>query len=209
MKWSTTNDGTAPTLDRLGRRRLPLDHQPGDEQLAPAGHGVDRRAAGAAIRASLGSASATIPLGDSGTYQIIVVADATNQLIEPNGTANTASLAINITLAPYAVLAVSNVTAPAQTIGDPAYPTISWTVTNIGTGAGQTTTWTDAIIASPTDNVADPDAVVLAHVPPYRRPGRRPELHPDADRRNAAGLHAGAITCSSRPTPATRSSRTA
>ena len=38
-----------------------------------------------------GSASATIPLGDSGTYQIIIVADATNQLIEPGGRANSAS----------------------------------------------------------------------------------------------------------------------
>ncbi len=90
-----------------------------------------------------------------------MVSDATNQLIEPNGTANTTTQAINVTLAPYADLAVSNVVAPAQTIGDPAYPTISWTVTNVGTGVGQTTAWTDAVIASPTDNVADPNAVVL------------------------------------------------
>ena len=135
------------------------------------------------------SASATIPLGDSGTYQIIVVADATNQLIEPGGTANTATQAINVTLAPYADLAVSNVVAPAQTIGDPAYPTISWTVTNVGTGAGQTSVWTDAVIASPTDNVADPDAVVLGTLRPLRRPGGQPELHPDPDVRDAAGLH--------------------
>src|SRR5262249_10148001 len=33
-------------------------------------------------------------------------------------------------LAPYAVLNVSNVTAPALTVGDPAQATVSWTVTN-------------------------------------------------------------------------------
>ena len=75
--------------------------------------------------------------------------------------ANTATQAIDVTIAPYADLAVSNVVAPAQTIGDPAYPTISWTVTNVGTGAGQTSVWTDAVIASPTDNVNDSNAVLL------------------------------------------------
>ena len=208
VNWSTTNDGTAPTLDRLGRRRLPLDHQPGHGQLAAAGHGVASRAAGPG-QSVTGSASATIPLGDSGTYQIIVVADATNQLIEPGGTSNSASQAINITLAPYADLAVSNVVAPTQTIGDPAYPTISWTVTNVGTGAGQTSTWTDAIIASPTDNVADPSAVVLAEYPHTGGLAAGAELHPDADRRRCRRASPGATTCSSRPTPATRSSRTA
>ena len=50
-------------------------------------------------------------------------------------------------------------------IGDPAYPTISWTVTNVGTGLGQTSSWTDAIIASPSDNYADPNAITLAEYP--------------------------------------------
>ena len=68
---------------------------------------------------------------------------------------------MSITLAPYADLSVSNVVAPLQTIGDPATPTISWTVTNIGTGAGQTSTWIDEIIASPSNNAFDGNAVIL------------------------------------------------
>ena len=164
VDWSTTNNGTAPTLSgwvddaylsttgQVTASSLLLGTV---SQSGPLGPG----------QSATGSASATIPLGDSGTYQIIVVADATSQLIEPGGVSNSTSQAINISIAPYAVLSVSNVTAPMQTIGDPAYPVISWTVTNIGTGAGQTSTWTDAIIASPTDNYADPNAIVLAEYP--------------------------------------------
>ena len=58
-------------------------------------------------------------------------------------------------LAPYAELAVSNVTAPSLTIGDPAQVTIGWTVTNHGTGAGSTASWVDAVIASTDDNPND------------------------------------------------------
>ena len=156
VDWSTTNSGTAPTLggwvddaylsttNQVTATSLLLGTV---SQTGPLGPG----------QSATGSASATIPLGDSGTYQIIVADDAKGQLIEPGGVSNSTSQAINIALAPYAVLKVSNVTAPAQTIGDPAYPVISWTVTNVGTGAGQTSTWTDEIIASPTNNYADPE----------------------------------------------------
>ena len=164
MNWTTTNHGSATTLNgwvddaylsttsQVTATSLLLGTV---NQSGPLGPG----------QSATGSATATIPLGDSGAYQIIVVADATNQLIEPGGVSSSTSHGINIALAPYADLAVSNVTAPAQTIGDPAYPTISWTVTNRGTGAGQTSSWTDAVIASPTDNLADPAAVVLAEYP--------------------------------------------
>ncbi len=107
--------------------------------------------------------SFTLPIEISGTFEIVVVANSDNAFYELN-TANDrgSSAPFPVQLAPYADLAVSNVTAPAQTIGDPAYPVISWTVTNVGTGAGQTSTWTDAIIASPSDAYNDPDAVTLA-----------------------------------------------
>ncbi len=164
VRWSTTNTGTAPTLRGwIDDAYLSTTSQVTSSSLllgtvsqsGPMGPG----------QSAAGSASATIPLGDSGTYQIIIVADATNQLIEPGGVANSTSQAVNITLAPYADLAVTSVTAPSQTIGDPAYPVISWTVKNVGTGTGQTSTWTDAIIASPSNNYNDPDAVVLAEYP--------------------------------------------
>ncbi len=161
VSWLTTNEGTAPTesgwvddaylssTNQVTAGSLLLGTVTHSGPLGP-GQSVS------------GSVSATIPLGNSGAYQIIIVADATDQLDEPSGVSPSTSQAINISLAPYADLAVTNVSAPAQTIGDPAYPVISWTVKNVGTGAGQTTSWTDTIIASPSNNFADPNAVTLA-----------------------------------------------
>src|SRR5207245_2032043 len=53
-------------------------------------------------------------------------------------------------------------TAPSLTIADPARVTIGWTVTNIGTGAGRTNDWVDAIIASSDAIAGNGDDVVLA-----------------------------------------------
>ena len=160
VQWTTTNAGTATTLSNwVDRAYLSTTSQvTADSLLIGEVPIAGPLAPGQSVTSS---ASTTIPLGDSGQYQIIVVADATNQLIEPGGVANSKTQAISVALAPYADLAVSNVTAPAQTIGDPAYPTISWTVTNVGTGVGQTTTWTDEVIASPSDNANDSGAIVL------------------------------------------------
>ncbi len=161
VTWTTKNDGTAATLNGwVDQAYLSTTSQVTSSSLLLGT--VQQSGPLAPGQSTTGSASATIPLGDSGTYQIIVVADSTNQQLEPGGTPNSVSRAVSITLAPYAVLSVSNVVAPLQTIGDPAYPTISWTVTNIGTGAGQTSTWVDEIIASPSNSVTDPNAVVLA-----------------------------------------------
>ena len=160
VQWSTKNQGTATTLNGwVDRAYLSTTKQVTGSSLL-----LGTSALSGPLRPNQSvssSASAPIPIGDSGTYYVIVVADAENSLIEPNGQSSTAVQSISITLAPYADLAVSNVSAPTQTIGDPAYPTISWKVTNVGTGVGQTTTWTDEVIASPTDNVDDPDAVIL------------------------------------------------
>ena len=160
MKWSTTNEGSAPTLAGW----VDSAYLSTTGQVTSSSFLLGTVSIGGPLAPHQGldsSVAATIPLGDSGTYQIIVVSDATDQLDEPDSTPNSASQAIAVTIAPYAVLSVSNVTAPTQTIGDPAYPTISWTVTNVGTGVGQTTTWTDAVIASPSDNVDDPNAITL------------------------------------------------
>jgi hypothetical protein len=65
-------------------------------------------------------------------------------------------------LAPYAVLQTSNVTAPALTVGDPAQVTVSWTVTNTGTGTGVTHQWTDEVIATTDPALGHPqDEIVL------------------------------------------------
>ncbi len=64
-------------------------------------------------------------------------------------------------LAPYPDLAVSNVTAPALTIGDPATVTVGWTVTNLGTAATTAGNWVDTVIASPDDTPGNGDDIIL------------------------------------------------
>ena len=89
----------------------------------------------------------TLPPGNAGTgdIKVTVTADYYQQVFEYNtagaGGANTAESnnTANVTTtaapAPYPNLVASDVTAPASTVGDPAEVTITWKVTNSGTGA--------------------------------------------------------------------------
>ncbi len=106
--------------------------------------------------------SFVLPIEATGDYFVIVVTDAAGQVRELNAEANNvASAPLTVALAPYAQLAVSDVSAPAISIGDPVAVTIGWTVTNVGNGAGQTARWTDTVVAS-TDAIAgNGDDIVL------------------------------------------------
>src|SRR5262249_15157780 len=64
-------------------------------------------------------------------------------------------------IASYAILIVSNVVAPALTVGDRTSATVSWTVTNTGTGAGVTQAWTDEIVATTDDALGNPDHEIV------------------------------------------------
>ncbi|MEX2553759.1 MAG: CARDB domain-containing protein, partial [Actinomycetota bacterium] len=57
---------------------------------------------------------------------------------------------------------MSAVTAPSRIICDPADITVSWTVSNLGDGAGRVDTWVDRIILSRNDTVGDGDDLVIA-----------------------------------------------
>lgn len=59
---------------------------------------------------------------------------------------------------------VSNIKAPTQVIGDPASLSVEWTVSNIGTGTGLNTTWTDTVIYSTDDIIGNSDDIVLGKV---------------------------------------------
>ncbi|WP_295529412.1 CARDB domain-containing protein, partial [uncultured Pseudacidovorax sp.] len=90
----------------------------------------------------------TLPLELSGDWFLIAVADAGNAVAEFNAEDNnTRASAVAITLAPYADLVVSGVTAPTQIIGDPGRITVGWTVTNQGTGPGRISHWVDSVVA--------------------------------------------------------------
>ncbi|WP_422665759.1 CARDB domain-containing protein (plasmid) [Anabaena sp. PCC 7938] len=105
-----------------------------------------------------------LPLDISGERYLLLVTDANKQVIEITGEENNVvSSLIQIELAPYADLAVSNVIAPTLTIGDPASVTIDWTVTNLGNGIGKTSTWVDRIIASLDSTVGNSDDIILAN----------------------------------------------
>ena len=89
--------------------------------------------------------------------------DGLNALYERGAEGNNVGAGfITISLAPYADLVTSAVTAPALTIGDPAQVTVAWTVANRGTGPGLTANWVDAVIVSGNTVVGDSDDRLLA-----------------------------------------------
>jgi YD repeat-containing protein len=111
--------------------------------------------------------SITLPHGIQGSYRLIVATDAADQIpessAEDNNTLATSSIAV--TLAPYADLGVSNVTAQTLLIGDPVDITVGWTVTNSGTGQGEIGTWIDRVVLSSNDIAGDGDDIALGEFP--------------------------------------------
>ena len=75
---------------------------------------------------------------------------------------NVAAKLIELTLSPFADLAVSNVNSEQLIIGDPAEITVDWTVTNEGIGRGFTDEWTDAVVLSTDDIAGNADDRVVA-----------------------------------------------
>ena len=117
----------------------------------------DATAAGALAVDASASRTATfqLPKGDAGAGDLVatITADAFNQVFEQDAAGNAennnvATATVHAALAPYADLAVSNVTAPALTVADPAYVTIGWTVANLGTAVASGP-WVDSVVASP------------------------------------------------------------
>ena len=159
VTYTTVNNGTGPALP--GWTETVTLVQAGVQTIIGAFTQTATLAAGGSIARRV---DYTLPVSFQGAYQVLVSVDAGNTVAEtPSGEANnTVANPLAITLAPYADLAVSNVTAPAITIADPATVTIGWTVNNIGTGAGITSNWTDEIVASPDNVPGNADDVVLA-----------------------------------------------
>jgi hypothetical protein len=93
------------------------------------------------------SAQATITLPDwvDGTYQLLVYTDATAKVYEPNhDTNNIASSPLTLTH-PDLAASISSVTPNSPNSGDQT--TVSWTVTNTGTGSALGS-WTDSLYLS-------------------------------------------------------------
>ena len=165
VAWTVINQGTGATIagwtDRI---YLSADNVlSGGDRLLGEYRFTSSLAVGTTAAAEL---TVTIPSEARGTYYLIVASDALATVVEPAAEGNnTATHLVTVDLSPYADLAASNVIAPAQTIGDPARPTVSWTITNLGTGPGRQDSWVDAIVASVNATLGDGDDVLLGRFP--------------------------------------------
>ena len=112
---------------------------------------------------SPGSLVVQLPPDVSGDWFLLVQVDGSDQVPESSSESNNVDAApLSVSLAPYADLIVTEVAGPSTTIGDPAEATISWTVRNVGTGAGQTPRWTDRVIASTDAVLGNGDDRIIA-----------------------------------------------
>ncbi len=110
--------------------------------------------------------SIQVPDGSTGTYYVLIKVDATGVVVEgaAEGDNVGASSAMLVTLAPYADLKVTDITAQSLLIGDPVDLTVAWKVTNQGIGAGRVDQWTDRIILSTDEVFGNGDDKVIASV---------------------------------------------
>ena len=162
VRWTVRNDGSGPTLggwtDTVWLSRDATVGS-GDIKLGEVA-GLGTLAPGEARDVML---SVTLPIEAQGDYRLLVRTDSNAAIAETSAgeSNNTGAVALAVGLAPYADLTVSNVTAPARTIDDPARVTVGWRVSNVGTGAGAATSWTDQVILSRDDIYGDADDIVV------------------------------------------------
>ena len=108
--------------------------------------------------------SLTIPEGTpTGSYHLLLVSDADNNVFEKIENNNITSRPITITLAPWADLRVSSVSGPpVDTIGTTI--NVQYSVQNIGTGNINSKTWNDQLYLSPSNNLAETNLIPLGSV---------------------------------------------
>src|SRR5678815_2890163 len=163
VKWQITNSGSGTAAGQwTDRLYLSTDNTVSSDDLILA----STPHTGALLAGAFYSTEVNvlIPIETQGARFRIVQTDVTNQVKEFNAETNNNSppVSLNVSLAPYADLSVSNVIAPTRTIDDPARITVTWTVSNIGTGAGLTPTWFDSIVASSDAIAGNGDDILLA-----------------------------------------------
>ena len=163
VTWSVENNGTAATPDTWWDRvYLSLNQhvEPGQDILLAQREHVGSLAPSDDYTVQL---AFTVPVHVSGDWYILVRTDDAGQVVEVADEGdNTSSRPIQVALAPYPDLVVSEVTGPSLTIGDPGQVTVGWTVTNLGIGAGNVDTWMDRVIASTDTIVGNGDDRLLA-----------------------------------------------
>ncbi|MGO9809269.1 MAG: Ig-like domain repeat protein, partial [Isosphaeraceae bacterium] len=170
VSWTVANQGTAATqgtwydtveLDQAGSSApgLLLGQFASPENLSP-GQSYQR------------TQDFTLPQGISGNYQIVVTTDVGSSFYDINPANNTASSAVfPVQLTPSPDLQVTAITVP-PTATDGQQATFSWTVTNNGTGATNSPTWTDAVYLSRDQTLSADDIFIgTAENPSALAPG--------------------------------------
>jgi large repetitive protein len=146
INWTVQNVGTAATLVNW-QDRVYLSNTAILDANARLVGTFDRTGSLAVNGSYSGLLNITLPIDASGRKYLFVRADAGQILAELGNTANNlTSIPVDITLAPYADLVVSNITAPELLVRDPAQLDVSWKVSNQGTGAGVTNSWIDRVV---------------------------------------------------------------
>ncbi len=146
LNWTVQNVGTAATLANW-QDRVYLSNTATFDGNARLVGTVDRNSSLAVNGSYNGQLDLILPIDSSGRKYLFVRADAGQVLPELGSTANNlTAIPVDITLAPYADLVVSDVTAPELLVRDPAQLEVSWKVSNQGTGAGVTGSWIDRVI---------------------------------------------------------------
>ncbi|RMG35700.1 MAG: LEPR-XLL domain-containing protein, partial [Gammaproteobacteria bacterium] len=162
--WTVENRGTGEVVtgwtDRLWLSR--------DDVLDNGDILLGERVSDAALPLAPGDSAAaalevTLPIDVSGPWQLLVETDADDTVVEPGGGEqdNLAAASLDVALAPYADLVVTELSAPNLTVDDPALIEFSWTVANQGTGAGITDTWVDRLFVSRDQIIGDSDDIEL------------------------------------------------
>jgi large repetitive protein len=164
VKWTTHNSGNGSTP--VGwKERVYLSDAPGklvNELLLGTVENANQLGAKDSLERQL---TVKVPLATNGQKYLVVLVDP-EQVIktEADYSNNSASQGFLVELAPYANLLTSNVALPQYTvIRDPAQITVSWTVTNQGTGVGITDNWVDRVILSKDGIVGNIDDVVIGN----------------------------------------------
>lgn len=169
VHWRLENTGDGD-VDTKFQERIRVVHDTTDELLVGAAVTYDPATEG--VIAAGGGIDRTqviaIPHGSGavGEFTVTIATDAEDDLYEFNSLGdaqvnNAAATMLSVTLAPYPDLVTTSVTAPAQTIADPARVTVQWTVENAGT-LDAADAWHDVIVASENLTLGDGDDVKLA-----------------------------------------------
>ncbi|WP_277224425.1 CARDB domain-containing protein, partial [Pseudomonas indica] len=155
VQWTVENHGNSATGTWMDSVYLVQGGV--QRKVAEVAH-VDGLAAGGNYRAG---ADFDIPLDFHGEYELLVINDTNRVLDDADRADNRRAVQLTAELAPYADLTVTAVSAPERVIDDPATLTVDWTVSNRGTGAGQTDRWVDRIVLSQDETLGNADDKVL------------------------------------------------